>query len=140
MGVTLLFFFLNVALAYELDSSTPETSYTHPIYTPTSSEMDRHALLLMVAEYANLYGVSYQEMVNTIQCESGFVTDIQSRHLRPDGSREQSYGLVQIYLPAWPNTTYEQAINPKYSIEFMAKKFSAGDKYLWTCWNQLYGS
>jgi len=83
------------------------------------------------------YGVSAPVMKKVIECESTGSTTIQSYHRRPDGSREQSYGLAQIFLPAHPEVTKEQAIDPAFAIRFMAEEFSKGNAWKWTCWKRL---
>jgi hypothetical protein len=87
-----------------------------------------------IEDVAVKYGVSASEMKRVIKCESQGSTTIQSRHRRPDGSRERSFGLVQIYLPAHPDVTYEQAVNPKFAIDFMAKNFKEGRQRMWSCY------
>lgn len=72
---------------------------------------------------ATEYNVPADAMWDTIMCESGASTTIQSYYVRKDGTREQSYGLAQIHLPDHPNVTYEQAIDPEFAIEFMAKNW-----------------
>lgn len=67
-------------------------------------------------------------------------TKAQSNHERPDGTREQSYGLGQWYIPAGnigvdgTKITKEQAQDPKYALDTMAFYFSNGKQHLWTCW------
>lgn len=80
------------------------------------------------------YGVNAATMHRIIECESNYHTSIQSRHIRPDGSREQSFGLVQIHLPAHPYVTYEQAIDPQFAIEFLASSLKDGKGWWWTCY------
>lgn len=84
------------------------------------------------------YGVSFDQVWGTIMCESQGSTTIQSRHRRPDGTREQSFGLVQIHLPAHPNVSKEEAIDPEFAIRFIVENFAAGRQRMWTCWRQLY--
>lgn len=80
-------------------------------------------------------------MTAIIHCESQGSTTIQSNHRYSTyvpkgyqvGDREQSFGLVQIHLPAHPNITKEQAINPEFAIEFLAKNLKAGRASMWTC-------
>lgn len=80
-------------------------------------------------------------MVGIINCESQWSTTIQSNHryttnaprgYKP-GDREQSYGLVQIHLPAHPHITKEQATDPEFAIEFLAKNIKDGRQGMWTC-------
>ena len=53
------------------------------------------------------------------------------------GEQEQSYGLAQIHLPDH-DVTYEQAIDPEFAIDFMAKNFADGKASWWTCYRMNY--
>lgn len=95
---------------------------------------------------AEEYGVSVHAMNAIIQCESQWNPSIQSREVyrtdRPHegvvaGQREESYGLAQIHLPAHPHITKEQATNPEFAIEFLARNLAAGRAGMWTCARQL---
>lgn len=77
-----------------------------------------------------------------IGCESGWDTTIQSHHTYHErnvpkgykvGDREQSFGLVQIHIPAHPSITKEQAKDPEFALEFLAKNLAAGKAGMWTC-------
>lgn len=65
-------------------------------------------------------------MLNTLICES---------RLKPDavGDHGHSYGIAQIYLDYHKDITKEQALDPIFSIAWMAEQFSKGNKHLWTC-------
>ena len=89
------------------------------------------------------YGVSVPLMEQIITCESNWNTTLQSRHRytkdRPregvkKGERELSFGLVQIHLPAHPNITKEQATDPEFAIDFLAKNIAKGKASMWTCY------
>lgn len=91
---------------------------------------------------ASRYGVSAYAMGNIINCESQWDIKIQSRHRYTAsnvprgykvGDREQSFGLVQLHLPAHPNITKEQALNPEFAIDFLAKNLAQGRASMWTC-------
>jgi hypothetical protein len=89
--------------------------------------------------YAKKYDVSADRMHATIVCESNYDVSVQSKHIRPDGSREQSYGIAQWYIPAGNKKldgtpfTKEEALNPDIALENMAWYFSQGKSRLWTC-------
>ncbi len=94
---------------------------------------DKPAILALVHEKALEYDVSEDEMVATINCESGF-------NIKAVGDHESSLGLSQIHLPAWAEITPQQAYDPAFAVDFMARQFQAGNKKIWTCWRQLYAS
>lgn len=102
---------------------------------------DHTTLDPLIAYYADKYSVSYVEMYKTIECESGFDPLIQSLHKDPTGpnGREDSWGLVQIHLPAHPTITREEATDPRFALDFMAKNFAAGKASMWSCYTKIYG-
>jgi len=97
-----------------------------------------------VCKYAKEYGVSAKQITNIINCENrSWNTTLQSGiRYKKDyptlgikaGELERSYGLSQIHLPAHPYITHEQATNPDFAIEFMAKALSEGKGTMWTCY------
>ena len=86
------------------------------------------------------YGVSEPLMQEIINCESGGSTTIQSQHrytsnrYGPVGSQELSFGPVQIHLPAHPNITKEQATDPEFAVDFLAKNLKVGNGRIWSCY------
>lgn len=81
-----------------------------------------------------------------VNCESQYNVAIQSKHVYTPtnvprgykvGDREQSYGLVQIHLPAHTHVTKEQATNPIYAADFLARNLAVGRASMWTCSKQL---
>lgn len=91
-----------------------------------------------IVTQAKAYGVSAEVMRKVIACESMGSTTIQSYHRRPDGTREQSFGLVQIHLPDWPEVTRDQAIDPKFAIDFLASHLAEGQGNLWSCYRMQH--
>lgn len=95
----------------------------------------------MVYKYAEQYNVSPTLMFKIMNCENtGRIPTLQSglRYTvdHPEwgvkaGDRELSYGLVQIHLPSHPTVTYEQATDPEFSVEFLAKGLVSGVR--WSC-------
>lgn len=80
-----------------------------------------------------------------VGCESGYQVAIQSQHRYTEtnaprgykaGDREQSFGLVQIHVPVH-NVTVEQAKDPMFAIEWLAKGIAAGKASMWTCAQKL---
>src|SRR6185503_5706522 len=67
-------------------------------------------------------------------CESGFVPQ-QSWHLMKDGTREPSFGVWQINLPAHPDITKEQAMDVVWSTEWSIKQLKQGKAKIWSCYS-----
>lgn len=96
---------------------------------------DKAYLIEKVREIAKSYQISAKEMEATIDCETGgtWDTKIQSNYLKGTPRREKSFGLAQVHLRDWPDVSYEQAIDPIFAINFMAKHFAKGEKGMWSC-------
>lgn len=82
--------------------------------------------------YGEKYKVSTSTMHKIINCESHYDTKIQSGYYA-NGVREKSFGLVQINLPSHADITYEQAIDPDFSLNFLAENLSKGKGNMWSC-------
>lgn len=65
-----------------------------------------------------------------IFCESSWNPEIL-------GDGGTSYGLVQIHLPAHPNISKEQALDPIFAINFIVDEFLNGNQNKWTCYRNL---
>jgi len=84
-------------------------------------------------------------MTSIIGCESSYKVNVQSNHRYSatnaprgyrEGDREQSFGLVQIHVPVHP-VTKEQAVQPTFAVDFLAKNVAAGKASMWTCYTNL---
>lgn len=80
--------------------------------------------------WARFYNVDATQMYETIKCESAF----DPKTVGPYGE----LGVAQIYLKYHPDVTKEQAVDPDFSVRWMAKSWSQGHKSWWVCYNLLY--
>lgn len=86
----------------------------------------------LIALKAKEYEVSEKLMSDIIRCESGGKIDaVGDRHLGG------SYGLVQIHEPSHPYISREQAFDPEFAVDFLAKNLSLGKGNMWTCFRSL---
>lgn len=123
-------------------TSTPPVSRETPKEVVTGSKAE---YLGIVQEKAVSYGVSASLMIAIIDCEnrSWNTTQQSGHHYKKDrpkqglvtGQREQSFGLVQIHLPDHPSISYEQATDPNFSIEFLARELSFDRGRQWSCYS-----
>lgn len=109
-------------------------------------------LLELVGEKALKYGVSKDDMIGVINCENkDWVTDKQSdlpyTFSDPSrgivkGSRERSFGLAMYHIPDHADMTVEDATNPDYALDRMARDFKAGKQsWMWKiCWAKYQGN
>lgn len=84
----------------------------------------------LISLYASKYEVSEAVMTAVVRCESYFDPAAV-------GDSGQSFGLSQIYLPAHPDITKEQALDPDFALNFLAYHLSKEQGYLWTCYRQM---
>ena len=114
-----------------------------PVIIEVEVVWDKERIEEEILKVSEKYGVSYNQMYNTIKCESGFDIDIQSHHTLSYG-REQSFGLAQFHIPSRNRTasgtviTKEMALDPAIALDAMAYHFSIGNAKAWTCWRKLY--
>ena len=114
-------------------SYIPPEPYVWPVaYKERVTETKR-----LISEIGGQLGASrsQQELIyKIIKCENRDLDPtLQSYHKRPDGSREESYGLSQIYLPAHPSVSKSDATDPVFSIGFIVQNVVDGNAYWWTC-------
>lgn len=102
-----------------------------PQNAPQSTKLPRNELELLIEKYAQIYSISPLLMKEIIKCESSF--NVNAKNIT---EREESYGLVQINLLAHTNISIEQATNPDFAIEFLAKNFNKADRMWVTCYKK----
>ena len=102
-------------------------------YPPFVQEWNEETLELLIRYKAEEYGVDPEKALKVAMCESKLNHTIQSYHIRPDGTREDSWGLWQIHLPAHTTVTREMAVDPIESTEWAMEHLSKGRWWMWTC-------
>lgn len=98
--------------------------------TVTLIEVKELTIEQKVVKYANQYNVSSQLMRDVVMCESG---------MNPNalGDQGHSRGLSQIHDYYNPTISHEQAYDPDFALEFLAKGISSGQGGRWTCYRKL---
>ncbi len=101
--------------------------------------LTKEEVLFIVQDKARKYNINPDTVMSVIDCEvrGEYNPSIQSRMII-NGEREDSYGLAQINLYWNPDITYEQAIDPEFSIDFLARRISEGYGKRWTCYRLKY--
>lgn len=100
-----------------------------PTITPiaeatTLSSADLQAYASSTAQNASLDPIKFTKVIG---CESLW----DSSAVGDSGS---SIGLVQIHLPAHPDITKEEALDPLFSIQWMAIQWKLGRQNAWSCY------
>jgi len=111
------------------EEAIPPIATSTPVRIEVKIDWTRERIDREIEEQAAKYGKNAEHLKKIVQCESGYDVDIQSGHMLSYG-REQSFGLAQIHLPSHPTVSYEEAIDPKFAIEFLAKNYG---KVKWSC-------
>ena len=99
----------------------PQLVISAPI---TTISLDVNSL---IRNAASKYGISYTDLYKTLYCES---------RLNPDavGDHGTSFGVAQIHLPAHPDITKAEALDPTWAVNWAAQQFSTGGAGQWTCY------
>lgn len=91
-----------------------------PIKYQEGEKVPQEEIDKIISQYAT--GDKAYQIKRTIWCES-HNWNVQSQIIDRTGNRELSYGLGQIHLPSHPSITKEQALDPEFSIKWMAANF-----------------
>ncbi len=92
----------------------------------------KQELIDKVYYYSKIHNNSAKKIIATIDCENkDWDPNLQSRIINKAGHREESYGLSQIFLPAHPDITKEQAQDPDFALNYIAKHLGRDDH--WSC-------
>lgn len=123
----------NAVTIEDIPKAIPETKLSSELGTIYSEQQ----IIDLISVYATKYGVNASQMLETVRCESVGFKNVQSGHIL-NGVREDSWGIAQINLYWNPEVTKQQALDPYFSMDFMARKFKLGKQDRWTCWRNLY--
>lgn len=86
----------------------------------------------IILSYAAHYGIDGKVFLNTLRCESGFTASAKGDYV---SGNPTSFGVAQIHLPAHPEVTRAEALDPLWSIDWAAHQFSLGNAYMWSCYH-----
>lgn len=100
-----------------------------PIFASSTAES------IILAEAIH-YGVNGNDLLKTLQCESGLNENAQGDYSSTTKSYT-SFGIAQIHLSAHQEVTKKEALDPMWSIGWAAYQFSVGNADLWTCHREL---
>jgi soluble lytic murein transglycosylase-like protein len=78
------------------------------------------------------YSVKRQIIASVLMCES-------NNNPNAIGALGE-VGIAQIYLKYHPNISRKQALDPVFSIDYLAHEISHERGSAWSCWRLLYGS
>lgn len=122
---------IGLSLTTSIANSVTIESVPKPVTTIEVKEPIRELSIdEKIVKYANQYGVNSQLMRDVVKCESSFNPNAV-------GDFGHSRGLVQIYDTYHPTISHEQAFDPDFALNFLAREMSQGRGYLWTCHRNL---
>jgi hypothetical protein len=97
-----------------------------PPTSPAEQCLSESCIKSRIHYFAEKYGVSEITMNIAISCEANY-------NPNAIGDNGNSFGLAQIFLPAHPDITKEMALDPDFSLDFMAKNLKERNHSMWTC-------
>lgn len=112
-------------------SYAPRIVASKPQNAPESTKRPQNDISVLVQKYSQIYSISPVIMTRIIACESS--NNPNARNLT---EVESSYGLVQINLKAHTNITIEQATDPEFAVEFLAKNFDNAPRMWFNCYRK----
>lgn len=126
---TIVFLLLLPLVAFAKPRVIKELEITpKPIVDTSTTTWTREMIDKEINRVSAIYQVSSVQIHKIIYCESRYNT--KAHNLT---SREDSWGLVQINRMAHPQISVEQATDPKFALDFLARNLKAGKGSMWTC-------
>ncbi len=121
---------LLISLGLIAAANHPSAATTSPPASAAVSIPAERTIPQMIEYSAAMYGVSTSTMTSVLRCESS---------LRPDavGDSGESFGIAQIYRPAHPEISVDQALDPEFAIDYLAQQLYLGNGSMWTCFRNL---
>lgn len=111
----------------------PVQAPTIPVVQRIIEDTSSTTIRSKIREKALFYKVSAKEIIKTVECESNYNKEAV-------GDNGNSFGIVQINLPAHPEITKEKAFDIDFAIEFITSEFAKGNQWKWSCWKKYYGN
>jgi len=112
-----------------LDRIAAQQAHAAELHEPLNNDEVRQ----YVETYAVNRGIDPVLFSAVARCESGYDTDIRSRHYHK-GVRENSWGVFQINLDAHLDVARSQAIDPYFNIKWAADHWDDAAQHWKTCY------
>ena len=115
-----------------------DASVQNTLGTTKSERVHLETIKEKILRYSLKYDVDPREIESIVKCEAGATdvnkasTTIRSRYLEGTPRHERSFGLAQISLRNHPETSYDQAVDPDYALNFLTSNWKQ-HKDWWSC-------
>lgn len=129
MIVVFIIVFIATSKITLVTAEAPQPIIVDAIETLHKSEYTKEDIINLIGLYAEKYQVDEFVLRQVIWHESNY--ELNAKGDFYDG-QWNSFGLSQIHLPDHPNVSKEQATDPHFAIEFMAKNLKNGRGKMWT--------
>jgi len=112
-----------------------------PVQAATSTPVDATtSIATLISLAAKKYDIAPETLHDTLFCESSLDPLAEGDVSTSTEIATTSWGIAQIHLPAHPEISKAEALDPAFSIDYMAHQISLGNgPKLWTCYRNLYG-
>ncbi len=124
---TLVLFLLFSGTSFAM-SPAPQVKAEIAILATSASKVEEMTTYELIDYYGAKYDVSTSTIHRVVKCESQY-------NPNAIGDEGTSFGLAQIHLPAHPEVSRAQALDPEFAISFLAKNLAKGKGAMWTCFN-----
>lgn len=96
-----------------------------------TEEVPPETIQQIATKVAESNKLNVEHFLSVIECESSFNPNAV-------GDSWRSFGIAQIFLPAHPEITKKEALDPEWALHWMANEW-VHDRYRqWSCYNNLY--
>jgi len=100
------------------------------VEAPKTFVWTKENLVDLATTVAEEHHLNTDRFLKVIRCESNWIPTAK-------GDDGNSRGLVQISSIYHPEVSDEEADDPKYALEFMAKEWDRGHQRQWSCYRLL---
>ena len=130
---------------------TPQEAQNAPINDFVLKVEDRHVPTVeeQIQAIATLHGINPQKFLALVKCENLSLDPNLQSNLRYNfsdpklgivkGTRERSYGLLQIHAPSHPGITMAQMTSAEWSLNWGAEQIAKGNASQWKICSRVAG-
>jgi soluble lytic murein transglycosylase-like protein len=122
-------FVLLVAFTIKLDIANAVTTEYIPVFSHKIDFKADKSIKTIIDTYSKKYSVESKLLADVIDCESSY-------NIYALGDGGHSRGLAQIHDEFHPEVSDEQAYDPEFAVEFLARYISEGKGSQWTCYRK----
>lgn len=129
MTIAIILVFTAMSQISKVTAEAPQLIIEDAIVDLQKEEYSDEDIITLISLYSKKYDVDEFVIKQVIWHESHYNEDAEGDFYN---GRYNSFGLSQIHLPSHPNVSKQEATDPHFAIEFMAKNIKSGRGRMWT--------